>query len=98
MSSGITASMKASSESYPNVASMPRVSSGLGPMWRVTQRTGGGGGGRAGPINGGGGAPQEKGGGSPRAPPPAPGRPPPPGVYYSAAGLIHPPGVLFNGS
>src|SRR5881397_3359538 len=39
MSSGITASMKASSESYPNVASMPRVSSGLGPMWRVTKRS-----------------------------------------------------------
>src|SRR5437762_14287051 len=41
MSSGITASIKASSESYPSVASMPRVLSGLGPIWRVTKRSAG---------------------------------------------------------
>src|SRR6267143_3056609 len=41
MSSGTTASMNASSDSYPSVASMPRVSSGLGPMWRVTKRSAG---------------------------------------------------------
>src|SRR5256885_5458160 len=41
MSSGTTASMNASSDSYPRVASMPRVSSGLGPMCRVTKRSAG---------------------------------------------------------
>src|SRR5438093_623595 len=41
ISSGTTASMNASSDSYPSVASMPRVSSGLGPMWRVTKRSAG---------------------------------------------------------
>src|SRR5438552_2237879 len=33
--------MNASSDSYPSVASMPRVSSGLGPIWRVTKRSAG---------------------------------------------------------
>src|SRR5882762_4251141 len=41
MSSGTMASMNASSDSYPSAASMPRVSSGLGPMWRVTKRSAG---------------------------------------------------------
>src|SRR5256884_1777107 len=41
MSAGTTASMNASSDSYPSVASIPRVSSGLGPMWRVTKRSAG---------------------------------------------------------
>src|SRR5438093_9625328 len=41
ISSGTTASMNASSDSYPSVASMLRVSSGLGPMWRVTKRSAG---------------------------------------------------------
>src|SRR2546425_12078185 len=53
MSSGTTASMNASSESYPSVASMPRVSSGLGPMWRGGGRGAGGGGARGGGAGGG---------------------------------------------
>src|SRR5881628_1869309 len=41
MSSGTTSSMNESSDSQPSVASIARVSSGLGPMCRVTKRSAG---------------------------------------------------------
>src|SRR5690242_21668728 len=41
MSAGTTASMNVSSDSYPSDASMDRVSSGLGPMWRLAKRSAG---------------------------------------------------------
>src|SRR5438034_4428550 len=41
MSAGTTPSMSSSSDAPPTVCSIARVSSGLGPMWRVTKRSAG---------------------------------------------------------